>query len=67
MATVIASQATRREDRDALRRHAHLVYRAAQDGLYEESDRKDVDERMKQFESAVRGDTGNTPAPADLD
>lgn len=57
---VVANHAGREADRAALARHADLIHRAAEQGLPEKSDRKDVDERF----DAVRGILADGPKQA---
>jgi uncharacterized membrane protein len=50
---VVANHARREEDRAALERHAKLVHRASAQGLPEEADRADVEQRYQAVEQAL--------------
>jgi uncharacterized membrane protein len=49
----IAPHARRRDDRDALRRHAEMIVRSARDGLREENDRAVAEERFAEAIAAL--------------
>jgi uncharacterized membrane protein len=49
----IAPHARRRDDRDALRRHAEMIVRSARDGLPEENDRAVAEERFAEAIAAL--------------
>jgi uncharacterized membrane protein len=59
---VIANHTGREGDREALARHAELIYRAAAVGIPEESDRRDVEQRYELVHAAL-----DRPAAAESD
>lgn len=51
--TAVAAFADRLDDREALRRHAEMILRGAREGLPEENDRRDVDQRYMDVTNAL--------------